>query len=79
MSFAHEEARLWRHVERMAVAPSLFEAKTDDSEDWMEKIYTREEKIIEFQDNACKAIAKIEKVCIDTVQKEFLSVKALSK
>ena len=42
----------------------------------MEKIFAREEKICEFQDNARKAVAKIGKMCTDTVQKEFLSVKA---
>ncbi len=42
----------------------------------MEKIYARDKKICEFQDNARKAVAKIGKMCTDTVQKEFLSVKA---
>ena len=67
MSFALEEARLWRHVERTAVAPPSLEAKPDDNEDRMERIYAREEKICEFQDNARKAIAKIGKMCTDTV------------
>ena len=77
MSFALEEARLWRHVEGTAVAPPPLVAKKDDNEDRLEKIYAREEKIVEFQDNARKAIAKIGKMCTDTVQKEFLSVKSL--
>lgn len=76
MSFALEEARLWRHVEGTAVALPPLKAKEDESEDRMEKIYAREEKICEFQDNARKAVAKIGKMCTDTVQKEFLSVKA---
>ena len=76
MGFALEEARLWRHVEGTAVAPPSFKAKEDDSDDQMEKIYAREEKICEFQDNARKAIAKIGKICTETVQKEFFSVKA---
>ena len=76
MSFALEEARLWRHVEGTAVSPPPLKAKEDDSEDRMEKIFAREEKICEFQDNARKAVAKIGKMCTDTVQKEFLSVKA---
>ncbi len=42
----------------------------------MEKIYARDEKIREFQDNARKTVVKIRKMCTDTVQKEFLSVKA---
>ncbi len=33
MSFALEEARLWRHVEGTAVAPPLLEARPDDNED----------------------------------------------
>ena len=76
MSFGLEEARLWRHVEGTAVAPPPLEPKKDGSEDRMEKIYAREEKICEFQDNACKAVAKIENMCTGTVQNEFLSVKA---
>ena len=79
MSFALEEARLWRHVEEMAVAPPPFETKRDGSEDQIEEICAREEKIIKFQDNARKTIAKIGKMCTDTVQKEFLLVKASSK
>ena len=43
----------------------------------MEKIFAREEKICEFQDNTRKAVAKIEKMCTDTVQKEFFSIKTL--
>ncbi len=76
MSFALEEARLWRHVEGTANAPPALKAKADDTEDRMEKIYAREEKICEFEDNARKTITKIEKMCTETVQKEFLSVKA---
>lgn len=57
--------------------PPFLEAKNDDSEDQMEKIYARGDNICEFQDNACKAIAKTGKMCtIDTVRMEFLSVKA---
>ncbi len=37
----------------------------------MEKIFAREEKICEFQDNARKAVAKIGKICTDTVQKKM--------
>ncbi len=76
MSFALEEARLWRHIEETAVSPSPLKAKEDDSEDRMEKIFAREEKICEFQDNARKEVAKMGKICTHTVQKKFLSVKA---
>ena len=41
MSFALEEARLWRHVEGTAVSPPLLQAKNDDSKDRMEKIFAR--------------------------------------
>ncbi len=42
----------------------------------MKKIYAQEEKIYQFQDNGRKAVFKIGKMYTDTVQKEFLSVKA---
>ena len=41
----------------------------------MEKIFAQKEKIWEFRNNARKAIAKIRKMCTDTVKKKFLSVK----
>ncbi len=72
MSFSLEEARLWRHVEGTAVSPPPLKAKKDDSEDRMEKIFAWEEKICEFQDNSRKAVAKIRKMCTNTVKKEFL-------
>ena len=72
MSFALEEDSLWKYVERTTVAPLLFTARENDSEDRMEKFYAREEKIFEFQDKARKAIAKIGKMCTETVQKKFL-------
>ncbi len=67
ISFTLEEARLWRHIERTAIAPPLFMPKGDVREDGMEKIYTREEKICKFEDNARKTIAKIGKMCTETV------------
>lgn len=76
MSFVLEEARLWTHVERTAVAPLPHMAKADDNKDQMDKIYAFEEKICEFQNNTCKAIAKIRKMCTEIIQKEFLLVKA---
>lgn len=79
MSFALKKARLWRHVKRMAIPPPPLKVKKDDSEDWMEKIYAQQEKIVKFKNNARKAITKIGKMCTDTVQKEFFSVKTLSK
>ncbi len=41
----------------------------------MERNFAREEKMFEFQDNTRKAVAKIGKMCTDTVQKKFLFVK----
>lgn len=67
MSFGLEQAQLWRHVEKMAIAPSTFKAKKDNREDWMEKIYAQEEKIVKFEDNIQKIIAKIGKIYTDTV------------
>ena len=55
----------------MAVSPSPLTAREDDSEDRMEKIFARKEKICEFQGNARKAVAKIGKICTDTVQKKM--------
>ena len=40
----------------------------------MKKIFAREEKIGECQDNSYKAVAKIRKISTDIVKKEFLSV-----
>lgn len=51
----------------MTVPPPLFKAKKDNSKDQIEKIYTQEEKFQEFQDNVCKAIAKIRKIYTDIV------------
>ena len=67
MSFALEKARLWRYIEETAVAPPPLVAKKDDNEDQLKKIYAWEEKIVEFQDNAHNAIAKIGKICTDIV------------
>ena len=67
MSFALEEARLWRHVERTIVAPPPLKSKKNDSENWMERFYTQKEKTCEFQANACKAVAKIGKMYTNTV------------
>lgn len=78
MSFALEEAKLWKHVKRMANASPTLNVKANDIKDWIEKIYAWKEKICEFEDNAHKAIAKIGKMCIETIQKEFFSIKASS-
>lgn len=67
MSFALHEAKLQRHVEGTVIAPLSLMPKRDNSKDQMEKIYAREEKICKFEDNAHKAIAKIGKMCTETV------------
>lgn len=62
-----------------AVVPSDFKPKEDDSEDRIEKIFIRKEKIYEFEDNARKAVAKIGKMYTDMIQKEFFLIKASKK
>ncbi len=79
MSFALKKARFWRHIEGTAIALLPLMPKENDSKDQIERIYALDEKICKFQDNTRKAIAKIGKMCTKTVQKEFLSVKALRK
>ena len=76
MDFALEEIRLWKNLEKTAVDSPTVKAKKNNSEDPMEKIYTQEEKISEFQDNTSKDRAKIKKIHTETIQKNFLSVKA---
>lgn len=53
----------------MTISPLLVEAKEDNSENQMKKIFTQKEKICEFQDNICKKVAKIGKIYTDTVEK----------
>lgn len=45
----------------------------------MKKIFPYKKKICELQDNDCKAIAKIRKMCTDKVQKQFISIRAVKK
>ena len=79
MSFTLKETKLWRQVEGTAIALPLLKAKKDNSEDWIKKIYIQQEKIVKFEDNAHKAIAKIGKMCTYIIQKEFFSVKTSGK
>lgn len=67
MRFALEKTKLWRYIEGMAISPLVFEVKKDNDKDWMEKTYTQQEKIVEFEDNTCKTIAKIRKICINII------------
>ncbi len=76
MSFSLSETRLWRHVDETATPFPLLEAKTEGCDDQMKKIYICEEKICEFQDNSRKTIVKMRKMYTNTLQKEFLFVKA---
>lgn len=55
----------------IAIIPSPLMPKEDDSKDQIEKIYVCDEKICKFPDNTRKAIAKIGKMCTETIQKEF--------
>ena len=66
-------------IEGTPVASSTQKPKAEDTEDRMKKIFAREEKICEFQDNAQKVVAKIGNMCTDTVPKEFSLVKASKK
>ena len=67
MSFVLEGARLLRHVKGTAIVLPPLMPKGDDSKDCLEKIYAWDKKICEFEDNAHKAIAKIGKICTQTV------------
>lgn len=75
MSFAFMEARFWKYVEGMTISPPFSKAKKDDNKDGIEKIYTWEVRIIKFQDNVCKKIAKIRKMCTNTVQNFFFQLR----
>lgn len=79
MSFTLDKAQLWRHIKVTTIALPLLKAKKNDTEDCVEKIFIQQEKIAKFEDNARKAITQIGKMCIDMVQKKFLSVKTSSK
>lgn len=79
MSFTLNKVRLWRHVEKTVLVHSCLKPKEDNSEDQIKKIFAREEKICEFEDNALKTIAKIGKICTNTVQKELFLVKAFKE
>lgn len=79
MSIVLEEARLWRYVKRTVIASPRFKPKEDDSEDQTEKFFAREKKMFEVEDNARIAVAKIEKIYLDIVQKELFSIKASKK
>lgn len=63
----------------MAITSFFFKAKINNSKNQIEEIYTQEEKIFKFYDNVCKIIAKIRKICINTIQTDFLLIKTLSK
>lgn len=67
ISLPLEKSRLWRYIKETAVAPPSLKPNDDDSVDRMEKIFAKEEKICKFEKNARKAIAKIGKICTETV------------
>ena len=77
MSFALQNARRWRNLERIAVSLPYYEAKKDDIDDWIKKINVCSEAICEFKDNTCNEIGNIREIYTDTLQKGFLSVKDL--
>ena len=57
MSFAIEEARLWRHIEGTAISHPPLGTTKYNSNDRIEKTYACDKKICEFEDNARKAVA----------------------
>ena len=78
MSFALEGSKLWDHILGLAVAPPALTAKPDDTEERSERVYQRFLKIKDFTDDARRTVAKIGRMCTETVQKEFLSQKDLA-
>ena len=79
MSFALEEAKLWDHVLGTAIPAPALTAKDDDDEERVERIYQRSLKIKDFSDDSRRTVAKIGRMCTETVQKEFLSKNELAK
>ena len=79
MSFALEEAKLWDHVLGTAIPPPTLVATTNDDEERAERIYQRSLKIKYFNDDSRRTVAKIGRMCTETVQKEFLSKNTLAR
>ncbi len=75
MSFALEGDRVRRYVKGMVVSPSLLKAKKDKNENRIEKMFAKEGKICEVQDNACKTVAKIKKISRIQYRKNFFVLK----
>lgn len=75
MTFALQNAKLWGHIDGSTRRPPELNEKSDDDNDRKEGIYQRWEKIQDFELNVLKTAAKISRMCFDTVQKEFLTVK----
>lgn len=78
MSFALEEAKLWDHVLGTSAPPPKLLPKDDDNEERTERIYQRSLKIKEHTDDTRRTVAKIGRMCTETVQKEFLVSKPLT-
>ncbi len=75
MIFALKDAKLWDHIMRSARRPTELKETKNDDEDRKERIYQRWKRIWDFNLDVRKTAAKISRICTDTVQKEFLTVK----
>lgn len=78
MSFALEEAKLWDHVLGTSTPPPTLLPKNDDNEERTERIYQRTLRIKDHNDDVRRTVAKIGRMCTETVQKEFLALKSLT-
>ena len=78
MAFALEEAKLWDHVVGTASPPPALVPKENDTEERSERIYQRTLKIKDHTDDVRRTVAKIGRMCTETVQKEFLTLKPLT-
>lgn len=78
MSFALEEAKLWDHVLGTAISPLVFQLKTDDNKERAESIYQRFLKVKKFSDDTRWTVAKVGRMCTETVEKEFSALKSLT-
>ena len=67
MSFALEEAKLWDHVLGTAIPPPTLVTTTNDDEERAKRIYQRSLKIKDFNDDSRRTVAKIGRMCTETV------------
>ncbi len=75
ITFALHDTKLLNSIMGSARRPPELKKTKDDDEDRKERIHQRWEKIRDLDLDVRKTAAKISRMCIDTVQKEFLAVK----